>query len=127
VRGLRWLATLLALAGAAFLAVAVSQGSVHAGFLFVIPYVQGTGVAAFLGILLLAASGVAFFASLAGPPPARADAGPMDHVERRSGGVVLLGPIPIAWGSDHRVRRAMLVIGATMLALWVLVLLLTRP
>jgi uncharacterized protein (TIGR00304 family) len=48
---------------------------------------------------------------------------------KRAGGVVLIGPIPIAFGSDERMARTMLMIGIAVLALFVaifLIITLTR-
>jgi len=110
VRASGILAALLALAGIACLAAAAAQGSLHVGLFLIAPFVYASGGWAFLGMMLLVAAAIA------------ATLGGFSRVERASvaqGGLVLVGPIPIVWGSAG-VRRWMLALGAAMLALWVL-------
>ena len=135
MRGLRLAALAALLAGIALLVYAGMQGSLRVGFFLIIPFFYGTGAAAALGMLLLMAAGVLWFMgafqALApppsdggeAPPPAGGAHAPPERVERRSssGGVVLLGPIPIVWGSDRRVLPWMVATGAALLVLALLV------
>lgn len=145
----RGLALAALVAGVACLAVAASQGNVRVGLFLIIPYVYGQGLLPFLGSLLLMAAAVLWFMSgfadarriepetYSYAPPDRSAGGgagagawpPERRAERRSrsGGVVLLGPIPIVWGSDRRVLPWMVAAGAAMLVLWLLFAFLLRP
>lgn len=114
--------------GAALLGYAIAQGQMGAGVFLIVPFFYGTGVAAALGMLLLMAGlmlwtlsafrGLVDGAGTFVPPSGDA------RRSTRSGGVVLLGPIPLVWGSDHGVARWMMVAGlvlaAILLAIWLL-------
>lgn len=131
------LATLLA--GGLLLAYAAVNGDVHVGLFLIVPFVYGTGLAPFLGTLLVMAglSMLVFSSFAAALPPQgewREDERPVasrsggvagsarDKPWTRSGhgGVVLLGPIPIVWGSDRRILPWMVAAGVALLvlALW---------
>lgn len=139
---LKALALAALLGGVACLAIAASQGDVRVGLFLIVPYVYGQGLLPFLGSLLLMAAAFLWFAGSVSdmtrggqthgrtydyiPPDSNGGAAPYPgerRVERRSksGGVVLLGPIPIVWGSDRRVLPWMVAAGAGLLVLWLLV------
>lgn len=119
------LASLLALAaGLALIGAAAVQGDLSVHLLVVIPIVSGTGPYAALGMLLAMGglvgwlfTGVRARPGRAGPEgakgrastgapqardPAEGDEGDAQSTSTRGGGVILLGPIPIAWGSDRQ-------------------------
>ena len=125
----------LALTAVAALAVAwaVREGQLELALVLVFPVVYGTGGWALLAILSMAAAGLAWIgvwmrraglavAQEAGP------AGEAPPAERRSrhGGVILLGPIPIAWGSDTKAARWALLAGVALLGLLLLFWLLAQ-
>ena len=131
VRLTRWLGPASFLAGVFILAVAVVRGEGNVYLVLVIPVIVATGPLAFLGILLIFAGFLLTFwlwpfrstvephgsevgpTSPEGPPPAR-----------RWGGVLFLGPFPVVFGSDSRMTRTMLLVGALLfLALLVLTVL----
>lgn len=118
-------AALLALAAALF-AVAALEGDLRVGFFLFIPFVAGTGLVPFLAMLALVAAFVVFAAGSFAPTPdeARARHAPPPEGDAearprraRSGGVVLIGPLPIVWGSDRRVLPWMVAAGALLLLL----------
>lgn len=119
VNGLR-LAALAALAvGLALLGYAAVRGDLRFGLFLIFPFVYGTGGAAALGTLVLMAAGVLWFVSLASG--AHADSPRYERPgeirsERRSGGVVLIGPIPIVWGERGSIGW-MIAAGAALLVL----------
>jgi uncharacterized membrane protein len=95
-------------AGAILIAVAALTGGAHAVLVLIFPVVYGDAPLFVLGILLIVTGVFALpFAFGAGTSrePAAAPTGPVT-----SGGVVLVGPIPIFWGSasgaSRRVRIA---------------------
>jgi uncharacterized protein (TIGR00304 family) len=126
MRTLRALGLASLLAGGLLLAYAATTGDVRVGLFLIVPFVYGTGLAPFLGILLVMAGLFMVAASsFAGVLPPRGNGEWVEgerRVESRSGGVVLLGPIPIVWGSDRRILPWMVGAGV---ALLVLALLLT--
>lgn len=120
MRTLRALGLASLLAGGLLLAYAAMQGSVRVGLFLIVPFVYGTGLAPFLGMLLVMAGLLMLAASTftrALPPPGAEWAEGERRVESRSGGVVLLGPIPIVWGSDRRILPWMVGAGVVLLVL----------
>ena len=133
MRGARLIGPVLFGAGIATLAVALARQEATLALVLVFPIIQATGPWGALGVLLLVAGfvgtllmwpfplvrshGADVFEEPAVVLPA---AGPVPS--RRWGGIVFLGPIPIVFGSDPRVTRAMLLIGV---ALFVALLALT--
>lgn len=119
---LRLAAFALIALGVALLLVAAARGDVRVGFFLVIPFVAGTGLLPFLGTLALMAGVLMLFLGAAAPH-ARRDVQPEAGAawepgrERSSGGVILLGPIPIVWGSDRRILPWMVAAGVLLLAL----------
>ena len=121
VRLIRWLGPVSVLAGALMMALAVARGEASVYLVFIIPVIVGTGPLAFLGVFLVFAGFLLTFllwpfrfeaepegqdirpVSPEGAPPAR-----------RWGGVLFLGPIPVIFGSDPRMTRTMLLIGAVL-------------
>lgn len=123
VRAARLASWALLVAGLAGLAYAGLQGQLDVYLLLVVPVVAGTGPWAALGLLAAIAGLVGLvWTSATGrigpraPPggspstrggpdrrPEAADEPREETAERetKGGGVILLGPIPIAWGSDR--------------------------
>lgn len=111
--------------GLALVGFAVARGEVHVALLLLVPVVYGTGVAATSGMLLLMAAGILWVIGGARDAADRPEATPRADLaerapDRRGGGVVLLGPIPIVWG-DARVRPWLIAIGLLFLLLFLLV------
>lgn len=96
--------------GVAAIAAAVLTGGARAGLVVVVPVIFGSSALFLVGILLLIAG--MFSLPLAFAP---SEAGTNGPTETTSGGLVLIGPIPIFWGSagraSRRVRIAAAVVG----------------
>lgn len=142
MRPLALAAAALLLAGVALLGYAAAEGDVTVALVLVFPVILGTGPWAFLGGLLLIAGVIAGFAAYSGrvlrPGPqyeysyhagrgeVRTERWPEEEPppapERKAGGFVLIGPIPIAFGSTRG-----LAIGMLLLALLVLAFMLVLP
>ncbi|HWG92281.1 MAG TPA: DUF131 domain-containing protein [Candidatus Thermoplasmatota archaeon] len=123
----------LALLGIACLVYGAMQGQVRGGLFLIFPFVAGTGIWGFLGMLLLMAAAVSWFFGQARRMVPEEDpyverleplegrdryggyARPEPRVERRSvrrgGGLVMIGPVPIFWGSDRGVVKGLLWLG----------------
>ncbi len=115
----------LFLAGVAFLAVGFLENEATLSLFVIFPVITATGVWSMLGILLMIAGFFLFFLTwpagtglqpaspspdTAPPAPGQAPAGPSSA--RRWGGVVFLGPVPVVFGSEPKVTRWMLLLGA---------------
>lgn len=121
--------------GLALLAYGSARGDVRAGLFLIVPFVYGTGLLPALGTLLLMAAALLWFfghtprSTTRAPDvehPAHATHDERATRETRHGGIVLLGPIPIVWGSDKRILPWMIALGAAMLLLAALVFWIAR-
>jgi uncharacterized protein (TIGR00304 family) len=116
-------------AGLAALGWAVARGEARLYLVLVVPVIVGTGLLAFLGILLVFLGfALTFFFwpfrfAPSSPPaiepsttpseaPPQQVPSPEAPRSRRWGGVVFLGPIPLVFGSDPQMTRRMLILGA---------------
>ncbi len=111
----------LLLVGLALLGLALARGEANLYLVLVVPVVTGSGVLLASGILFIFAG---FFLTFLFWPvrtiglPPEVDASQAREVSqvpappaRRWGGVLFLGPLPVVFGSDPRVTRAMLLVG----------------
>ena len=114
-------------AGAAIIVDAVAEGRALVSLVVIIPVISGSSAEFLFGVVLLAAGLFSLPWSLAEPPtpvapPARetvaSDAG------AASGGTVLIGPVPILFGSwrniSARARWILALVGAGLLVLFVI-------
>ncbi len=110
------------IAGLATLVLAASRGEASVYLVLIVPVVTGPGPLAFLGVLLVFAGFFLTFlgwpASVAVPPGEDisvpvAPSAPTTPA-RRWGGVVFLGPLPLVFGSDPRMRRSMILVGVVL-------------
>lgn len=99
------------LGGVALLVVAVATGEADVSLVLIFPVFSGSSAAFLIGVLLIFLSFILGFVMLA--RGATDIAQTQQTAERRTefGGVVLIGPIPIAFGSNKKVALIMLVIG----------------
>jgi len=119
LRFLRLLGPAIVLVGLLVLAVAVQRGEASVYLVIVVPIVAGSGPIAFLAILLVFVGFFITFLLWPSRQVAPSDQAlesvqlPTDMAKapRRWGGVVFLGPIPLVFGSDPRMTRAMLLVG----------------
>lgn len=124
----------LLVAGIAAMAVAIARGDAELHFVLVFPVLSGSGavfalgagllilgmLVAFIGLPLSAASTMEEAPPPQVPPPAAQGArppAPEGGAGPKWGGVVLLGPIPIVFGSSARVSMWMLVLAAVVTVL----------
>ena len=107
--------------GIALIAAAVATGEAEVSLLLVFPVISGSSGLFVLGTVMILLSFVVGFALMAMGQleVSRADIGRIGAASRpsskagetRYGGVVLIGPVPIAFGSDQRMALIMLVVG----------------
>ncbi len=122
----RALALVCLLAGLALGAYGIATGDVRVGFFLIVPFVIGTGFIALAAMGLLFAA-VVLWVIGAQRGPSFEDAQeprvpePGGESRTKTGGVVLIGPIPIVWGSDRRILAWMIAAGVVLLALALLI------
>jgi uncharacterized protein (TIGR00304 family) len=123
---LKILGTALIVAGAALLVLAIVQGDAEVALVVIIPVIYGTGLLPALAILLVFAGIVALFMSFvptASPERERPHEENMDRKEdKKFGGVVLIGPIPIVFGSWKKLRGSWILIALSLLSLIILII-----
>lgn len=127
VRAAQLLGPALIIAGAVALVVGFLQGEASLSLFLIFPVVTATGGWSALGILLLIAGFLASiltwptYAVAEAPPSSGPTAGTLPTApsvtapRRRWGGVVFLGPVPVVFGSDARIARWMIIVGALLL------------
>lgn len=135
MRRLTVLALMALVGGLALLAYSAATGEGQVVLFLIFPVFTGSGLASFAGMLLimlglflgfLSMAGFALPATGAAPPPEAAAPATPPSPAKKFGGVVLLGPVPIVFGSDRRVTNAMLVLAIVLTILLVLFFLWTR-
>ena len=122
VRLVRLSGPVVFLAGVVALVVGFAENQATLSLFVIFPVVTATGPWSILGILLMIGGFLLFFVAASPPlgpstvtptpPSSEIPAPPSPPVSRRWGGVVFLGPIPVVFGSDPKVARWMLVLGA---------------
>jgi len=126
---LRAIALLLVVAGAAGVVYGIFVGEIQVGLLFFfIPYLYGgtaLGAIAILGVVIGVLLLFVDFARRPIPEPSEGPVTPRDTAEPKTewGGVVIVGPIPIVFGSTPRIALvALAIVSALLMALLILFL-----
>lgn len=121
------------IAGIAVIALAVATGEARVELVLIFPVFSGSSGLFLLGVVLILLSFIAGFAllALAQAELLKASDGSVESQdigktkeETKYGGVVLIGPVPIAFGSERRIALAMLVAGIVVAVIILLGLLL---
>lgn len=125
----------LFIAGAAAVVAAVAVGEAEVSLFLVFPVFSGSSGLFLLGVGLIVLGILAGFAmmfqgSLSPEADVEADGetrsdGRVPEKKLRTGGVLLIGPIPIAYGSDARIAMIMLALAAFVATVVILLLVLT--
>ncbi len=119
LRPVVWLPVLIFAAGVICIAAAVAEGEADVSLVLIFPVFTGSSGLFFLGTALIVLSFFVGFVMLAmgqmemGRVQKELGQPAEQPVERRTryGGVVLIGPVPIAFGSDRNIAVLMLIIG----------------
>ena len=134
MRPLRALAAILILAGAALTIFGIATGEMQLALIIFVPIIIGSSV---LGILAIGAIIAGVFAGIAdlflsGAADEPRDAIPIDGNSPQArpkgefGGVVLIGPIPIIFGSSKKAATYAMLLALVVLILFVMGLFLGR-
>ncbi len=110
--------------------VAAASGEAQIQLFIIFPLISGTSLLFVLGVVLIVASFVLGFVlaatsmhEQAAPDPMRStdnrlpQSGERARQKTKYGGVVLIGPVPIVFGSDRKIAWAMLVVAIGLLAI----------
>jgi len=109
------MAIILVICGFVLLGYSVAKGEASANIVLFIPVFYGSGIFAFLGVLCIMAAIFLGFFGIASQYMERRDfddtresrssesVGPRTQKSIKGGGVVLIGPIPIIFGSDAKI------------------------
>lgn len=95
--------------GIVFLFIGILSGDVEAGIFFIMPYISGSGIFGFFGFVLIIASIFLFLFGLTNfieneiNDPVDSELRPRKKSSFKGGGVVLIGPIPIIFGSSWKI------------------------
>lgn len=132
MRFIRLVAPVLVVAGIAALVVGFLKNEATLNLFVIFPVITATGLWSGLGILLIIVGFLVLFftwpasmgdAALREPIPSSAPAtssasepAPLGTPPRRWGGVLLVGPIPVLFGSDPEMAKWMIVAGFVLLA-----------
>ena len=126
MKGRMWIPLWVFLAGVACIVVAAATGEAEVQLFIIFPLISGTSWLFILGIVLIVASFILGFVLAASAiseeqPPAQGPSphGPAEGRTTRSsryGGVVLIGPVPIVFGSDRTMALIMLVLAVVVIA-----------
>jgi uncharacterized protein (TIGR00304 family) len=118
-----WIPVLIFVAGIACIALAVAEGEAEVSLLLIFPVFSGSSALFLLGTVLIVLSFFVGFAMLAmgqmelgrSQRELGQSTGPQQiQKDTKYGGVVLVGPIPIAFGSDRTMAVIMLMIGVVL-------------
>lgn len=117
----RRLPFILFLGGLACLIAGIATGEGQAGIFIIFPFVYGSGWLMLLGIGLIFVSIIGYMFSLSpGDPGQRAPGQQKEwQMEKKAGGLILIGPIPIVISNDKTLALVLLVVGiAAAIILW---------
>jgi len=116
VHGLRIASLMLITGGIIALLLATFRGEADFGLFLIFPVIWGTGVLSALGIFMIFTGIFLFFISLfflVSPPATEYGTYDSDITpERKShaGGVILIGPIPVVFGSDWETAKVVVIL-----------------
>ena len=102
--------------GIVFFVMGVLSGDVETGFVVVFPFIAGSGIYAFLGFIFVFISVLLFmfsFTSTVESNDFQADYDeyqPSRKTSIKGGGVVLIGPIPIVFGSNWKIAVVLMIL-----------------
>ena len=99
--------------GIALFAIGFYSGEIQGGVFVVFPFIVGSGIYALAGFVLIFLAILLFVFGFAGniKPDETYDHGePIKKSSVKGGGVVLIGPIPIVFGSNWKIAIVLMII-----------------
>jgi len=114
----RKISILLFIMGVSFIIASFLTGEAKAGLFIIFPFIYGTGLFMFVGIILIFISMLLFFFSF-----------PYEkgyEIEEKKGGLILIGPIPIIITDDRKIGLLLLIISLVFIFLFLLIFMLYK-
>jgi len=111
------------IAGIVFFFLGFLSGDLQTGLIIVFPFVAGSGVYAFLGVICIVFAFFMYFFSFSSNMQYN-DYDLEGHKKKTSvkgGGLVLIGPIPIIFGSNWKITVLMIVLAVILILLSIFV------
>jgi uncharacterized protein (TIGR00304 family) len=111
-----FLSLLCFIAGISFFLLGFLHGDVESGFFIIFPFISGSGIYAAIGFILIFIAILAFMFGFTSSyePYESTDENHEDKPRKKTsvkgGGVVLIGPIPIVFGSNWKIAAIMMII-----------------
>ncbi len=110
--------------GVILVAISVLTGEARVAIVIIIPVIYGAGVLMLGGILcVIAGFFLMFYSGSMGGPQNDEETTGQATAERKVGGVLMIGPIPIIFGSDKKTALIAAAIALIVMALTLLLLL----
>ena len=109
--------------GMALIVVSIVEGSANVSLIIIIPIISGSSFVFLLGVILLVVGffGLAFALADGSeelPPPAPGGAPSSSRTQGGAGGIVLIGPVPIVFGTwkgiSRRTQQCLVLAGAVL-------------
>lgn len=104
------------IAGIAFFVLGFLHGDVETGIFVIFPFLAGSGIYAFVGFIFIFIAILLFmfgFATYVRPDEFQVDYDeyqPRKKISVKGGGVVLIGPIPIVFGSNWKIAVVLMIL-----------------
>ena len=92
-----------------FFALGILFGDVQTGIFIAFPFIAGSGIYAFLGMIFLFVS-ILFFIFGFGVRYEKGDMINREKTSIKGGGVILIGPLPIVFGSNWKIAVVLMVV-----------------
>lgn len=99
--------------GIAFFVVGFLSGEIQGGVFVIFPFIAGSGIYALAGFILIFLAMLLFifgFASNIKPDETYEHGEPTKRSSVKGGGVVLIGPIPIVFGSNWKIAVVLMIL-----------------
>ena len=112
--------------GFILLLIGVIYGEIEVGFILIFPFLAGSGLFAFLGFLLFFIAMILFmfgFVNLSTETPGfvKQDFYPDDiepkKAQVKGGGIILIGPIPIVFGSNWKIAVFLMILAVVLMVI----------
>jgi uncharacterized protein (TIGR00304 family) len=102
--------------GLVFFYIGFLSGEVETGFFIIFPFISGSGIYAFLGFILIVIAIFLFMFSFASFNKIdefqndNYELKPKKKTSIKGGGIILIGPIPIVFGSNWKIAAFLMII-----------------
>lgn len=126
IRAVALISLTLFLAGIALLVISVATEEGEIGLFIVFPFIIAEGAIAVLAAVLIFVGIVMMMISFFVAPVIIDEPGPVEDgptrvkSNKRFGGVVLIGPVPIIFGSDRSTAKGLIILAIALVALAIL-------